>query len=179
MLDPMTPTPISPVLPGGGGTPTLDGDPEQAAAAQPGQTAGVSPAQAPASGSYQPPNQYSLQGNEITIRYGWFGSPTVMSYQDSNRSLSFNQATVTEVPTLGTIVSVTIVPGGTDTAETTFSLVVPPVEVPGQLGSMGPPSSVHVETFGIITVAPDALDFPPTYTVINLSGEATANNEPL
>src|ERR1700691_4753782 len=98
MTDQAAPTPISPV--GGGSAATPDGSSEQGAAAQPGQTASSSPTQAPPSGSYQAPNQYCLQGNGVTIQYGYFGSPTVMSYHDSARNLSFNQATVTEVPTL-------------------------------------------------------------------------------
>jgi hypothetical protein len=178
MPDQVAPTPNPPVVPGAGGTPTLDGDPEQAAAADPGQTAGPSaPAQAsPSAPNQTPPYRISLQGNGISIKYGWFGSPAVMWYQDSNRSLTFGykEATLTDVPALGTVVSVTIVPGGIDIAETTFSLVVPPVGIPGQSGS------VHVETFGITTVAPDNSDSPPTYAVINLSGEATATgNAPL
>jgi hypothetical protein len=177
MPDQVAPTPNPPVAPGVGGTPTLDGDPEQAAPADPGQLAGPSaPAQvSPSALNQTPPNQYSLQGNGITIRYGWFGSPTVMWYQDSNRSLAFedNEATLADVPALGTVVSVTIVRDGIDAAETTFSLVVPPVEVPGQSGS------VHVETIGITTVAPDDSDSPPTYAVINLSGEATATGNAL
>ena len=54
-------------------------DPEQIAPADPGQTAPSAPAQAsPSAPNQTPPNQYSLQGNGLTIQYGWFGSPAVM-----------------------------------------------------------------------------------------------------
>jgi hypothetical protein len=177
MPDQVTPTPIPPAAHGSEATPTLDGGPEQATPADSGQTApSVALAHGSGSASNQtPPNQYSLQGNGLTIQYGWFGSPAVMWYKDPNSSLTFDEGdtTLTDLPALGTVVSVKIVPGDNDTVETTFSLLLPPVEIPGQSGS------VHIETFGITTVAPTASDSVPTYTVINLSGEATANNEPL
>jgi hypothetical protein len=127
-----------------------------------------------------PPDQYYFQGGGITIEYGGEELPTadevgqLMTYQDSSRSLAFDYREVdeTEVAALGKVVNVTIVPGGTDSPATTFSVVLPPAVSPGPNGG-----SVHAETFGITTihntsVGPSGLGQNATYTVTNLSGNA-------
>jgi hypothetical protein len=154
MSNPVTPTP--PTVPGSGGTSTSV--PQQAT--PPKQTA---------------PNQYSVQGSGITVSYGWFGSPEVMTYQDSSHNLAFTYEEVTEtsLSALGSLVTVTIVPG-TETV-TTFTLLLPPVVIPGQSGS------VPIETLGITTVqaASGASASPQkaTYSVVNLSGNAVSTGD--
>lgn len=164
MSDPVTPTPISPAVAAGGASPPASGNNVQ-------QTPSLGPNQCW-------PNYYSLGGNGITIQYGWFGSPDVMSYQDSTYNLTFtsDRVTLIDVPALGTLISVTIA-AGTDTT-TTFNFVLPPVVIPGQSGDVG------VDTFGISAVqtksASSTSPQTTTYTAINLSGTAVSTgNAPL
>ena len=69
-----------------------------------------------------------------------------MSYQDSSCNLTFRSdgVSLTDVPALGTVISVPIA-AATDTS-TTFSFVLPPVVIPGQSGD------VDIETLGITAV---------------------------
>ena len=93
------------------------------------------------------------------------------------RSLAFHgdEVRVVAVPDLGTVVNVTIIPS-IDTGPTDFSLVVP--EVVLALAD----SSVPIETFGVTTmhhvlfgaIGPQR----ETYTVMNLSGTASAGALP-
>jgi hypothetical protein len=143
-----------------------------------GQTPASDTAQVtPTAPLHIPPDEYHFQGGGITIDYqisvGQLGH--LMTYQDSSRSLEFRGTEVmeTEVAALGKVVSVTIVPGGTDSAATTFSVALPPV------WEFSQPGSVHVETFGVTTIhntsdGPFGLGQNATYTVTNLSGEATS-----
>jgi hypothetical protein len=100
------------------------------------------------------PNQYHLHGGGISVSYfpEGFGPVTRgggrLFYQDAQRSLSFTgeQIRTADVADLGTVVSVTIVPT-VDVGDTTFSLVLPQVSLPPQLGA-----SAHIETFGVTTI---------------------------
>jgi hypothetical protein len=135
------------------------------------------------------PNQYHVQGGGISVSYypEGFGPPVegrgslIFVYQDAHRSESFysdgtNVRTV-EVDDVGTVVSVTIVQS-IDTGGTTFSLLVPAVELPdGQ-------SSVFICTEGITTVHRVfvALIGHPqaeTYEVTKLDGTAAFGPLPL
>jgi hypothetical protein len=132
------------------------------------------------------PNQYHLHGHGVSIAYYPDGFGPVqqngrlrLSYRDASRTLSFygDQVRVAQVPDIGTIVSVTIVPS-VDTGPTDFSLVVPDVAL--ALAD----SSAEIETFGVTTmhyVFVGAIGHPQheTYTVTTLCGTATARALPL
>jgi hypothetical protein len=100
------------------------------------------------------PNQYHLHGGGIQVSYFPDGSgpitqrgPLVLTYQDEHRSLSFYRDDVrtVDVADLGTIVSVTLVMT-VDVGSTTFSLLVPDVQLSGS------EESVAIQTEGITTI---------------------------
>lgn len=126
------------------------------------------------------PNQYHVQGGGISVSYypDGYGPPVEgrgslrFVYQDAHRSQSFFDGEVRSVAVadLGAVVSVTLVMT-VDTGRTTFSLLVPDVQLPAQ------DSSVSIRTEGITTVhrAFVALIGHPqseTYTVTQLDGTA-------
>ncbi|SEK60704.1 hypothetical protein [Nitrosovibrio tenuis] len=119
----------------------------------------------------QPPNLYQLSGKHLNITYstsGIDGKPH-FSYQDLQQTLSFTGDEIRSVETeIGTLVSVTI-RMTVDTGGTTFSLLLPRVNIPGE-------QSVPIQTTGITTlhrfsILPinGQLDF---YTVTWLHGSA-------
>ena len=101
------------------------------------------------------PNQYHIQGEGISVSYypDGFGPPIedrgrlIFVYQDAHRSQAFysDQVRTVKVDDLGMVVSVTLVQS-VDTGSTTFSLLVPDVELPEQQTSV----FIHIE--GITTV---------------------------
>jgi hypothetical protein len=101
------------------------------------------------------PNQYHLHGGGISVAYypDGFGPAREgrgllhLVYQDAFRSLAFygDEVRSVEVPDLGTVVSVTIAET-VDTGYTSFSLLVPDVDLPTDQ------SSVFINTEGITTV---------------------------
>lgn len=126
------------------------------------------------------PNQYHVQGGGISVSYypDGFGPPIAergslrFVYQDAHLSQSFFDGEVRSVAVadLGAVVSVTLVMT-VDTGRTTFSLLVPDVQLPTQ------DSSVSINTEGITTVHREfvALIGHPqseTYTVTQLDGTA-------
>ena len=126
------------------------------------------------------PNQYHVSGGGISVSYypDGFGPPILdrgrllFVYQDAHRSQSFysDQVRTVKVDDLGMVVSVTLVES-VDTGSTTFSLLVPDVELPEQQ------TSVFIHTEGITTVHRVfvALIGHPqseTYTVTALDGTA-------
>ena len=132
------------------------------------------------------PNQYHLHGSGISVSYypNGTGPPTQQgpirfTYQDAVRALVFrDDVRVVDVPDVGSIVSVTIVPT-IDIGSTAFSLVVPLVVLPAD--STDP---IQIETKGITTVHRifvAAIGHPQraTYTVTNLRGTASAGILPL
>jgi hypothetical protein len=132
------------------------------------------------------PNQYHVRGGGISVAYypDGFGpipegpGPLHLVYQDAFRSLAFygDQVRTVEVPDLGTVVSVTIVEA-VDTGYTSFSLLLPDVDLPTDQ------SSVSINTKGITTVHRIfvALIGHPqseTYTVTSLDGTAAVGPLP-
>ena len=125
------------------------------------------------------PNVWTLSGGGILVRY--YTNPPILPaprliYQDGQRTLSFSGAEIrsNDVPDLGTLVSVTIVPT-VDAAFVTFSLLLPQVNLLQQ----GPITSATVSTEAIQTTHTGLLD-PPLghgqqefYTVIALTGTAS------
>jgi hypothetical protein len=126
----------------------------------------------PVSQAAQAPNLYQLSGKHLNITYsttGIDGKPH-FSYQDLQQTLSFTGDQIRSVVTeIGTLVSVTI-RMTVDTGGTTFSLLLPRVNIPGE-------QSVPVETVGITTLHRFSVlpingqrDF---YTVTRLQGSAS------
>ncbi len=133
------------------------------------------------------PNQYHVRGGGISVAYypDGFGpiregrGPLHLVYQDAFRSLAFygEEVRIVEVADLGTVVSVTIVET-VDTGYTSFSLLIPDVDLPADQ------SSVSINTEGITTVHRIfvALIGHPqseTYTVTSLNGTAAVGPLPL
>jgi hypothetical protein len=135
------------------------------------------------------PNQYHVHGGGISVSYypEGFGPPVegrgslIFTYQDAHRSESFfsdgTDVRTVKVDDLGMVVSVTIVES-IDTGSTTFSLLIPDVDLPdGQ-------SSVFIRTEGITTVHRvfvGLIGHPQaeTYAVTKLEGTAAFGLLPL
>jgi hypothetical protein len=126
------------------------------------------------SGSSPAPNLYNVSGGGIHVVYstsGIDGKPH-LSYHDSFRSLNFtgDQIRTVSVGDLGTIVSVTVFMT-VDTGSTSFSLIVPPVNLGGNF-------SVPISTDGITTahrfsvVPAFSLGQRNFYTVTAMTGTA-------
>jgi len=96
------------------------------------------------------PDLYELHGGGISVTYHpvFVGGVPALTYQDAHRTLHFrgNDIRKVEVPDLGTVVSVTLVMT-VDTGSTTFSVLLPKVNLPGHTGA-----STHISTEGITTV---------------------------
>lgn len=101
------------------------------------------------------PNQYHLHGGGISVHYfpeGFGpvgpGGPGRLTYQDPHRSLNFHGTEIraVEVPDLGTLVSVTLA-RTVDVGFTSFSLLLPHIVLPGQIGA-----STTIHTEGITTI---------------------------
>jgi hypothetical protein len=117
------------------------------------------------------PNLYQLSGKHLHVTYsttGVDGKPH-FSYQDSHQTLNFSGDEIRSSKNeIGTLISVTI-RMTVDTGGTTFSLLLPRVNIPGE-------QSVPIQTEGIITLHKFSilpmigqLDF---YTVTPLTGSA-------
>jgi hypothetical protein len=133
------------------------------------------------------PNQYHVNGGGISVSYypDGFGPPVedrgslLLVYQDAHRSQSYfsDEVRTVKVDDLGMVVSVTLVES-VDIGSTTFSLLVPDVQLPEQQ------TSVFIHTEGITTVHRVfvALIGHPqseTYTMTALDGTAAAGPLPL
>ncbi len=133
------------------------------------------------------PNQYHVNGWGISVSYypDGFGPPVedrgslLLIYQDAHRSQSYfsDDVRTVKVDDLGMLVSVTLVES-VDTGSTTFSLLVPDVQLPEQQ------TSVFIHTEGITTehrVFVALLGHPQseTYTVTALDGTAAVGPLPL
>ena len=130
------------------------------------------------------PNLWNLSGGGIHVRFWTFtlgpirqgDEPPHLTYHDSHLTLSFhgNEIRSLDVPDLGTVVSVTIVLS-VDTGSTTFTVLLPRVNIPSQ----GPFTPIPVSTEGITTLhaGPFGLPFGQAQeefcTVTPLTGTAT------
>jgi len=98
------------------------------------------------------PDRYDLSGHDITILYlpSGAGGRAGFTYKDHQRTLTFrgDEIRCVPVPDLGTVVSVTLTMSA-DSGSTTFSVLLPQVNLPNQLGA-----SVFIRTEGISTVHP-------------------------
>lgn len=135
------------------------------------------------------PNQYHVHGGGISVSYYPDGFGPVIAdrgrllfvYQDAHRSQTFfsdgNEVRTVKADDLGMIVSVTIAES-IDTGGTTFSLLIPAVELPDQQ------LSVFIRTEGITTVHRvfvGLIGHPQaeTYAVTALDGTAAFGPLPL
>lgn len=94
------------------------------------------------------PNIFQLQGNQLIVTYsnGELGSIKAFEYQDAFQMRMFKGDEIRTVQTeIGTLVSVTI-SIGVDTGSTSFTLLVPTVNLPG------PNSRANITTEGITTI---------------------------
>ena len=112
------------------------------------KAAPAAPAAKPQAIQFATPNLFSLSGGGLHVEYtttGFDGRPH-LTYQDSLRTLSFSGDEIRSVSVqdLGTVVSVTIMLT-VDAGGTTFSVLLPGVNLPG------PFTSVPVNTDGITT----------------------------
>jgi hypothetical protein len=124
------------------------------------------------------PNQYNLHADHLSVSYfpeGFDVGPTptagpiILTYRDSHQALTFRKdvVSVIDVPGLGTIVTVVLVPDR-DQGATTFSLVVPRVELPGAHSA-----PIHTEAITAIHKGFVRLTGQDqTYTVTALCGTA-------
>lgn len=140
-----------------------------------------------AAASVKSPNQYQLSGEGISVAYfpDGFGpvlagpdGPVCMTYQDSAHKLAFRRAEINEVdvPDMGTVLSV-VLDRSVDLGDTTFSLLLPSIELPDQLGA-----STRVEALGVTTAHRTFLAGKAqreTYMVAQLYGEATVGVLPM
>jgi len=130
----------------------------------------------------QAPNQYHLHGGGISVSYYPQGEGPVFQnrgrlrlvYQDVHQSRAFfdDDVRTVDVPDLGTVVSVTLILT-VDTGSTTFSLLIPQVDLPDQ-----PEPSVFIRTEAITTVHRAFVGLighpqAETYTVTALHGTAS------
>ncbi|HET9377838.1 MAG TPA: hypothetical protein VFO40_22900 [Chthoniobacterales bacterium] len=106
------------------------------------------------------PDYYELSGDNISVSYyptAAGGQPWLI-YHDPQLTRGFrgNEIRNVDVPDLGTIVSVTLHPT-VDFGSTTFSLLVPQVNLVDRLGASAP-----IRTIGITTVHRGGI-LPPRY----------------
>jgi hypothetical protein len=141
------------------------------------------PAQPQVLPQYAKPNLYELTGGDIDVTFlpmGLGGKPH-FTYQDAQRTLQFagDQIRIVAVPDLGSIVSVTLVLTP-DSGSTTFSVILPDVNLDNQRGSFA-----HIHTDAITTqhrfsLIPQLLRGQlERYHVTRLSGTATLAILPL
>lgn len=124
------------------------------------------------------PNEYSLHGDNITITYWPHGSGPVLEgfgrvalvYAAGGEERRFAEADVTTTPTpIGSLVTVTLVAAPARDV-TTFTVILPPVELSGGPGSEAP---LHVPAISAVGRDPEVLNEPAlTYKVMHLSGTA-------
>ncbi len=124
----------------------------------PGAPVAQAPAPAPDPAPTPPtmvaPNHYQLSGGGLTISYFPLGrgpigpaGATALVYQDAHQTLPFTkeQVRTDSVGDLGTLLSVTLTKS-VDIGFTSFTLLLPAVQLPDQLGA-----SAHICTEGITT----------------------------
>ena len=140
--------------------------------------------QSPNSVAVVAPNQYHLRGPyHIRIDYipsGAGGKP-FFAYHDAHRTLHFfgDQIRQTEVPDLGTVVTVTLVIT-VDFGSTTFSVLLPRVNLPDERDASESINTEGITAVHSLSIAPGVnLGQLDTYTVTPLSGKAKRGIVPL
>lgn len=136
---------------------------------------------APPSPELVSPNQYHLTGGGLTISYypdgyGPIGpsGATQLVYQDGHDSLTFvtGQVRILDVADLGTLLSVTI-QKSVDVGSTTFTLLLPSVQLPASSGSSAPITTQGITATHRILAGAIGHAQRETYVVTPLSGTAS------
>ena len=128
------------------------------------------------------PNVYQLAGGgiHVSFRTEGFRAP-FFTYQDTHRTLTFtgDQVRIVEVPDLGTVVSVTLLLTP-DAGSTTFSVLLPKVNLPTRLGASEPVRTKGITTVHRFSIAPQFdVGQRETYTSVRLKGTASHSIVPL
>jgi len=128
------------------------------------------------------PNFYQLAGDGIhfSLRTEGFRAPFV-NYQDATRTLTFSgdQVRLVDVPDLGTVVSVTLLLTP-DAGSTTFSVLLPQVNLPDQLGASERVRTQAITTVHKFSIAPQFdIGQREFYTSVRLKGTASRTIVPL
>ena len=118
-------------------------------------------AQSPQIAQTRSPNYYQLTGDGISVTYSPDAGPVTtngpgsFTYQDEFRAITFrgDQIRRTETPDLGVIVSVTL-QLTVDAGSTTFSVLLPAVNLPDQTGASAPIRTDGVTTRHSFSLAP-------------------------
>jgi hypothetical protein len=150
----------------------VDGETQPAQAVEPQPTPTPNPPV-----QFAAPDVYELTGGGVSVTYLPTGAGGLahLTYQDPQRTLNFSGAQIrrVKVADLGTIVSVTIVPT-VDSGSTTFSILIPAVNLPNQRGA-----STFISTDGVTTVHKFSIvpalnqGQRETYTVTSMTGTAS------
>jgi hypothetical protein len=153
----------------------------QTPTAAPAQEPPVAPPQALP--TFAKPNFYQLSGDGIDVTFVPSGAGGVahFSYQDAQRSLQFSgdQIRKVDVPDLGTVVSVTLVLTP-DSGSTTFSVLIPQVNLDNQRGSAAPVETDGITTHHRFSLVPQSLRGQlERYCVTPMSGTASLAIIPL
>jgi hypothetical protein len=110
--------------------------------------------------TFAKPNLYELSGHGIDVTFLPVGAGGLahFSYQDAHRSLQFSgdQIRTVAVADLGTIVSVTLVLTP-DSGSTTFSVLLPDVNLDNQRGSSAPVNTDGITTHHRFSLIPQLL----------------------
>ena len=139
--------------------------------------------QAAPSAAVVAPNLYQLAGGGISISYipsGAGGQP-FFAYQDTHRTLHFfgKEIQQAEVADLGTVVSVTLVIT-VDLGSTTFSVLLPRVNLPDHRGASAFITTEGITTVHSLSIAPGInLGQRDTYTTTPLTGTGSLGIIPL
>jgi hypothetical protein len=145
------------------------------------QTAPVpSKAQSAAQPTFTPlakPDHYTLHGAGISVTYLPTGAGGLahLTYQDHHRTLNFSgdQIRKVDVPDLGTVVSVTL-SITVDAGSTTFSVLIPAVNLPDHTGASAVIHTEGITTTHRFSLAPQFnLGQTESYTVVAMSGNAS------
>ena len=128
------------------------------------------------------PNLYQLAGDGIDFSYRTEGlrAPFV-KYQDALRTLTFagDQVRVVDVPDLGTLVSVTLLLTP-DAGSTTFSVLLPQVNLPNHPGTSEPMRTQGITTVHKVSIAPQFdIGQREFYAAAPLKGSASRTIVPL
>lgn len=128
------------------------------------------------------PNLYQLAGSgiHVTFRTQGFRAP-FFTYQDDQRSLSFSgdEVRIVDVPDLGTVVSVTLMLT-VDSGSTTFSVLLPQVNLQGAIRASEPVHTEAILTVHRFSITPQfVLGQREFYKPVFLSGTASLAVVPL
>jgi hypothetical protein len=129
------------------------------------------------------PDVYQVHGDGISVTYypTFVGGLPSLTYHDHQQVKSFRGKEVrkVDVEDLGTIVSVTLV-NTVDTGSTSFSLFLPRVNLPNQIGASSPIVTEGVTTVHRLSPIPAAnMGQRDVYTVHRMNGTASVQIIPL